>query len=148
MPVDYSKSKIYKIVCNITGETYYGSTTQPLTRRLAKHVNDIKSPSTKRYCSVKPIIERGNYDCILCEECPCENREQLHAKERTWIETNKCINKYIPNRKPNERKDTKIQYYENNKEKIMEYQKQYNEKNKEYIKQRSRAYYLKNKNKT
>jgi hypothetical protein len=34
----YRNGKIYKIVCNITGLTYYGSTCEPtLARRLAKH---------------------------------------------------------------------------------------------------------------
>ena len=34
---DYSKGKIYKIVCNVTGLVYVGSTCEPtLARRLAK----------------------------------------------------------------------------------------------------------------
>ncbi len=35
---DYSKGKIYKIVCNTTGLVYIGSTCEPtLARRLAGH---------------------------------------------------------------------------------------------------------------
>ena len=30
----YTNSKIYKIICNITGDTYYGSTYQTLPKRL------------------------------------------------------------------------------------------------------------------
>ena len=41
--IDYSKGKIYKIVCNNTGLIYIGSTCEPtLARRLAKHVGNYK----------------------------------------------------------------------------------------------------------
>jgi predicted GIY-YIG superfamily endonuclease len=43
MPKDYSRGKIYKIVCNITNKIYIGSTCEPtLARRLAWHVQDFK----------------------------------------------------------------------------------------------------------
>ena len=41
---DYSKGKIYKIECNITGEVYIGSTTEPtLARRLSGHRRSFQS---------------------------------------------------------------------------------------------------------
>ncbi len=40
--MDYKNSKIYRIVCNETGETYIGSTTQTLTKRLSKHKENFK----------------------------------------------------------------------------------------------------------
>lgn len=91
---NYSKSKIYKIVCNITGETYYGSTTQALSSRLAGHKNDLKRKT--KGCSSKQILERENYNIILCEEVCCDNKEQLKAIERKYIEENECVNKNIP----------------------------------------------------
>ena len=40
---DYNLAKIYKIVCNITGQQYIGSTCEPaLARRLAGHVRSFK----------------------------------------------------------------------------------------------------------
>lgn len=120
MPIDYTKSKIYKIVCNETGETYYGSTTQPLAKRLAVHKNK------SNLCKSKQIIERGNYDIVLCEECPCENKEQLHAIERKWIEGNECINKNIPCR-------TGKELYHTNKEEYHRIQKEYRDTHKEEI---------------
>ena len=131
MPINYSKSKIYKIVCNITGESYYGSTTQPLSVRIGEHRRDAKIES--RNVSSKPIILRGNYDIILCEEYPCENKEQLHARERKWIEDNECINKYIPGR-------TYKEYYEANKEQYKQYNEEYREANKEQMKQYQKHY--------
>ena len=42
--VNYQLGKIYKIVCNETGEMYIGSTCEPtLARRLATHVGQYKS---------------------------------------------------------------------------------------------------------
>ena len=38
--VDYQNSKIYKIECTTTGDTYIGSTTKPLDQRLQSHVED------------------------------------------------------------------------------------------------------------
>ena len=39
--IDYSKGKVYKIVCNITGLIYVGSTTKEyLCQRLTAHKND------------------------------------------------------------------------------------------------------------
>ena len=141
---DYSKSKIYKIVCNETGQTYYGSTTIPLSQRIGKH---------RLYtgCSSWCIIERGNYDYSLVEEFPCESKEQLHKRERWYIENNDCVNVRVEGRTQKEyRQDNKEKIAENNKnyreankEKIQEYR----EANKEYAKEYNKEYYEANKEK-
>ena len=129
---DYSKGKIYKIECNITGEVYYGSTTQHyLSNRIGGHKND-------KHCISRLIIERGNYNYKVLEYCPCDNKIELETRERWWIKNNVCINKVMPHR-------TQKEYYEDNKDKILEQAKQYRESNKdkrnEYIKQ----YHINNK---
>lgn len=89
--VNYSLGKVYKIVCNVTGECYVGSTCQKsLALRLATH----KSSTNKSYS--KRIIERGNYDIVLLEDVCCQNKDQLHARERYWIDNTICINKGKP----------------------------------------------------
>ena len=137
---DYSKSKIYKIVCNETGETYYGSTTVLLSQRIGKH---------RLYtgCSSWCIIERGNYDYSLIEEFPCESKEQLHKRERWYIENNDCVNVRVEGR-------TQKEYQNANKEKIQERKKQYYQANKEKIqeyyqanKEQTKQYYQANKEK-
>ena len=69
-------------------------------------------------CTSRSILERNNYQIVLCEECPCETKEQLLAIERKWIETNDCVNVSVPLR-------TTREYHSDNKEKIREYNKQY-----------------------
>jgi hypothetical protein len=136
-------------VCNETGETYYGSTTQTLAKRLATHRTDAKT----KPCTSKQIIERGNYDIILCEECPCENKEQLIAIERKWIEGNECVNRNVPGRTPKERyadnKVEKLQYQKKygvaHTDEIKQYKKQYQQQYGEEIKQRKKIYYEANK---
>ncbi len=136
---DYNNGKIYKIVCNITQECYVGSTTQPLSKRLAQHVTDYK-----RYLLGKdlgtssyPILERGNYDIVLLEEVKCDKKEQLHMEERKHIEANVCVNHNIPTR-------TKCEYMtqwrNENKEHVKACRKDYNEAHKEHRKEYAKRY--------
>jgi hypothetical protein len=95
------QAKIYKIVCNTTGLTYYGSTTQQtLSMRLTKHRNNYKNFLNGKYNYVTSykIIENNNYDIFLVESVQCDTKDQLHARERFWIESNQCVNKNIPAR--------------------------------------------------
>ena len=89
--VNYTFGKVYKIVCNETGEIYIGSTTQPtLAMRLATHKQQSNT------CKSRQIIERGDYSIILIENYPCNNRDELHGRERFYIDTICCINKKKP----------------------------------------------------
>jgi hypothetical protein len=132
--------RIYKIFCNETGECYYGSTEQTLSRRLSVHKKDYKSwkKAERGYVSSYKIIERGNFTISLMEEGDFENKDFMKARERHYIENNECVNKNVPNR-------TKKEYYEANKENIAEQQKQYNEANKEHITEKKKEYYEANK---
>jgi len=116
---DYKKSKIYRIVCNETREQYFGSTTQSLAQRIGKHKHNTNKSASSQ------IIARGNYDIVLCEEFPCENKEQLHARERKWIEENECINKRIPSQTTHERHEYMKEWSEKNRKKRCEYNKKY-----------------------
>jgi hypothetical protein len=140
--VNYNNGKIYKIVCNITGEIYIGSTCEPtLARRLAKHRDCYNCwKRGKKSSNVKSfqIIERGDYSIVLIENINCETKEQLLRRERFHIESNTCINKFIPLR-------TKAEWYLDNKENIAEQKKQYREEHKEETKEYHKEYYLKNK---
>ena len=110
--INYQNAKIYKIVCNNTGKQYIGSTVQNrLSSRLATHKN-------KKIGSSKEIIEGGNYSIILIENYPCNSKDELHKRERHYIETMECINHNIPSR-------TKEEYREVNREKINNQQKDY-----------------------
>ena len=147
--VNYQSAKIYKITGG--GFTYIGSTTTSLSRRLAHHRNDLKSfKEGKRKYELTSfrVLEHPDYAISLIEKYPCEDNEELHSRERYWIENTDCVNRFIPNR-------SKAEHYQDNKEIILEknkiyrmenaevIQKQragYNEQNRENIRQKQRIY--------
>lgn len=148
--VNYQNGKIYKIVCNDTGKQYIGSTCKKyLSQRLANH----KHPSNTS--SSREIIEGGNYSMVLVELCPCNSKDELHKRERHFIETMECVNQIIPSRTKKEwcednkehisKRDKK--YYEANKERVLEQHKEYYEANKERLMEQKKEYYEINKEK-
>ena len=162
--VDYTKSKIYKIVCNITGLTYYGSTVNPISKRISSHRSEFKLGRVK--CSSRQVLVGGNYDYSLVEEFSCENKDQLHRRERYYIENNDCVNKQIPGRTLNEyreqnkdkllayqkehyeqNKDKISEYYEQNKDKLLAQKKEYREKNRDKLLAQKKEHYEQNKDK-
>ena len=132
MPINCNNGKIYKIVCNETGEQYFGSTTQELNERIRDH------RSKKNKCTSKQIIERGNYQIVLCEAFACNNKEELLARERKWIDENECINKKCPIRSIEEKTSN---YYKK------EYQKKYQIENRDKINKAQRERYKSKKEK-
>ena len=129
--INYNNSKIYKIVCNNTGLTYYGSTTQKyLSARLDQHRQVYRTYTSRK------IINGGNYDILLVENVNCNSKDELRARERFYIENNECVNKQIPGR-------TYKEWCKVNKEKLSEQNKKYRLDNKEKI----LKYYQENKDK-
>ena len=133
---DYQKAKIYRIVSNVCDLVYYGSTCETLSRRLQEHRSAYKSylNGKSKNISSYEVIEKGNYQIILVENYPCNSREELKARERFYIENNNCVNKCIPGR-------TYKEYYQDNREKKLEYLKEYREKNHEKILEYFKEYY-------
>ena len=130
--IDYSKGKIYKIVCNTTGLIYIGSTVQDyLCNRLAGHKQKYKRylKGKNHFVTSFDIIKNDNYKIILIENYPCNSKEELHREERKYIETIKCVNKYIPSRTKTEYRKTEsfknnyLEWRKKNKDNIIEKKK-------------------------
>lgn len=103
---DYKNSKIYKITAG--NLTYYGSTTQSLSKRLAKHRdNKLRYPQKNTSCYI--LLDMPDCKIILVEDYPCERREQLLAREAYYIEHNNCVNKCRPILTEEQRKEAKKQ---------------------------------------
>ena len=153
---NYQNGKIYKLVCNITNKIYYGSTTLKLYKRKVDHVSKYKRFLEKKthYVTSFEIIQGGDFDIVLIENIKCEDKSQLHEREKFYIKNNECVNKNIPGRTVNEYyQDNKVliheqkkEYYEDNKEVIKEQIKEYRENNKDAIKEYKKEYYEANKN--
>ena len=122
----YSRAKIYKIVCNVTGLVYIGSTCEPtLARRLAGHRRCYKNYLNGKYNYITSFKVLENDDCYieLVKECPCNSKDQLIQIEGGYVRETKCVNKIVPGR-------TKQQYRDDNKVKIVADNKQYYDENK------------------
>ena len=163
---DYSKGKIYKLICNITGNIYIDSTIQSLEDRLIKH-KKLLNKNPNNICSIE-ILKNNNYQIILIEDYPCETKKDLLIRERYYIDITDCINKRKPfvtneeklenlrewNKKTEyskkkyiKNKNYYVEYREKNKIKNSEYQKQYRKENIEKYKNRDKEKYQKKKGK-
>lgn len=140
--VDYSKAKIYKLVCDDL--VYYGSTVLPLNRRENLHRSDFRHRSYG--CCTSKLLFEKNFDGVkieLVENYPCKNKQELQAREKWYIENNECVNSHLKKtelEKRELRKQVQAKYVENNREKIREYKSKYRQENKEKIKE----YFVKN----
>ena len=99
--VDYSKSKIYKIIDYTSDKIYIGSTCQnTISKRLAEHVHCYKKYLKGKYgyTTSFEIIKNSNFDIVLIESVNCSCKDELHAREAVHIKNEPtCINKSIPN---------------------------------------------------
>ena len=134
--VDYKNGKIYKLVSNETDKIYIGSTCRSLRKRFFDHKDGFNSSKkSDRYVSSFTLFKLGPVDIILIENYPCDDKQQLHARERYWIEFNKgiTVNLILPTR-------TREQYRHENKEIIAVKSKEYGSKNKAMIAVKTKKY--------
>ena len=84
----YQKGKIYKIVSNELDLVYYGSTTKTLKQRLNDHRGHYKRylKGKGQYYSSFELMKLDDAQIILVEDFPCENKKELHQRERFYIE--------------------------------------------------------------
>lgn len=141
---DYQKGKIYRLVCNITGKQYVGSTTVKLCDRKAGHNTQYKLflKGKARCMTSFDIVKNGDFSIVLIEEFPSQTIEQLMARERYWIEQTDCLNKQKPTGIPyTDKKEYYSQYRQQNKEKINKSAREYIERDPERRKEQARNYY-------
>ncbi len=153
----YQRGKIYKIWSPSTGLTYYGSTTQRLVMRLGAHRRNMRNYKNGKYgfMASYTVLECPDHRIDLVEDCPCERKDQLHAREGFYIKNNDCVNKRVERRTQAEYREANREqiiakakeYREANKEKISAQNKKYNESNKEKIKAKKKEYHKANKEK-
>jgi hypothetical protein len=145
LAIDYSKTIIYKIVCNDLAITdlYVGSTVDFACRK-NNHKSKCNKPINKEYnMKIYQVIRANggweNWTMVMIEPFPCENRLQAERRERYWYEElSASLNSQYPSR-------TKTEYYNDNKQQITEQRKQYYEANKQQIAEQIKQYYEANK---
>ena len=171
LAINYEKAVIYKLCCkdvNITN-IYIGSTTS-FRQRKWQHKSRCSRENGKDYDVYVCIKNNGgweNWDMVEIEKVKCDDANELHSRERHYIETLKAdLNKRNPMRTDEEHiaqqriyikeyRDTNKekeklrgkQYRDTNKNIILNYQNEYREINKDKIKQYLKTYRENNKEK-
>ena len=168
--IDYSQTIIYKLVCKnlLITKKYVGHTTNFRCRKRT-HKSFCNTIGSKNYNNQKYIFIRenggwDNWDMIQIEIYNCKDGNEARARERFWYENlNAELNTRVPNRTHEEWKETnkdsisiqnKIyrethienikEYYEKNKDVILNGKQKYYEKNKDKISARQKEWYEKN----
>jgi hypothetical protein len=150
--INYSKTIIYKLVCNDLNITdvYVGHTTNFLKRRTS-HKNKCNDVKCKGYnFKVYQMIRQNggwvNWSMVEIEKFPCSDKNEAVKKERYYYELlNSSLNSISPNQTKEDIKERSKIYYEDNKEVINQRKKKYEADNKEVIRQRKKIYYEDNK---
>ena len=104
--VNYAFGKVYKFVNNVDEEIYVGSTCNPLHKRKWGHKT--KSKQYPNYPVYQHLNRIGwdNVEIVLIENVECKTKNELHRRERYWIDILKpSLNKVVPLR-------TKQEYYQ------------------------------------
>lgn len=146
--VNYQNGKVYKLIDNQTDKPFYvGSTAQSLSQRKGQHV---VAANTNQQRAVYQYIRNINFNfsIVLIKSYPCRNKDELNREEGKWIQ--KLSKKYdltnhiIAGRTYSE---WFKQYYEENKDKILEYHQNYRRRNTKRINQYAEEYRKQHKDK-
>lgn len=132
---NYSKTQIYKIVCNDSNITnfYIGSTTN-WTRRKQSHKNSYYDINNKGYhLKIYEIMRANggfeNFNMILVEDYPCENKRKAEQREQYWKDLLKSdmnkINAYVTEE---QKKEYRKEYNKEYRIKYKEHKKEYNKR--------------------
>lgn len=145
--VNYNDIIIYKLCCKnpeIT-DIYVGHTCN-FTRRKYEHKFHCNNEHSEKYnYNVYTFIRDNggwnNFDMVMVEQYPCENKLESERRERHWIETlNATLNCVIPSRTHEE-----IQKYgKRHRIENKEYYKKYGEDHRDHILEQKKKYYIDN----
>ena len=140
--VDYANTIIYKIVCKDLDikDCYVGSTTNFKSRK-TQHRLSHNNPNLKSKYNMKVyrcIRDNGyweNWDMVMIEQYPCENKYQQFKREREWIEKIKpsLNNNKLLNQTKQDRKDYMTEYRKIHSEKLKQQELDYVNRNREEI---------------
>lgn len=164
--IDYSHVCIYKICCKdiSVNDIYVGHTTNFEQRKNShKRSCETLNKNIRLYNFIRENGGWDNWTMIQIEAYNCNNKREAEMRERYWIETlNSKLNCNMPITTKEEKGKQKQDWYEENKQEILEkakenyeenkeqkleYQKQYVEENKEKIIEYQNDYREKNKEK-
>jgi hypothetical protein len=121
------KDGIIYIIKDNTGKhnPYIGSTMRKLKTRISQHISSFNrwKRTGCNGCRSYLILNEGDYSFDILERVKVKDIKELRILEGKYQKCRDCINRNIAGR-------TKAQYYRDNREDKLRYQKEYNKKNK------------------
>jgi len=151
---DYTNTIIYKLCCKDTSikDIYIGHTTNIIQRknnhRICCNNEDRNGYDRYVYQFIRNHGGWDNWELIPIEELNCKNKTEAVIKERQWIETlSSKLNCNNPITTKEEKDKQKQDWYEENKDHILQKAKENYEENKEEKNEKAKQYAIKNKEK-
>ena len=157
LPIDYSRTVIYRISCNDLPEFIYIGSTTDFVNRKRMHKKDSIIKDFKLYQTIR---ENGGWDnwrmFIIEEYSDCTNNIEQRIREQKWIdELNANLNMLKAYTSEEQKKfyhkeyqkEYRKEYIEQNREKLLQKMKEYREQNREKINQRNKEYREQNREK-
>ena len=130
-------------------DSYVGSTSQSLERRLSDHKSHAKQKQNENCKLYKRILEVGleNWEIVPLLTLEC-TRDEIRAFEREWADLLEAdLNSISPMATAEESSRRRVEYYASNREEIRKQQAEYRKKNREKIRQETAEYRKKNREK-
>lgn len=93
---------IYKLICDDPELVYYGSTKEPLWKRLSHHKSRYLYPQDCGNYSSKKLFQVGGVKIVELEKCKIEDR---YIREDYYIKNFPCVNEIKAMRTEEEKKE-------------------------------------------
>ena len=145
--INYNNTTIYKLCCNdLTIKDIYVGHTTNFIKRKANHKKSTNTPTDPLYDTYKYqfIRNNGGFDnwaMIEIIKISCADFNDACRVERQYMEQlNATLNKNKPIITPNEKEIYYKEYFEQHKERLIEYQKEYAEQHKDHIRNYQKEY--------
>ena len=120
---------IYKLSSVHEAQPYVGKTMGTLNDRFRRHKSDYKRWLNGKYNYVTSFELIKHNDCIMIVLEIDVPKNMLASREGYWHSQFDCVNKCVPNRSLKE-------WYEDNRDEILEKKNQYRQNNKEMLMQK------------
>ena len=96
--MDYTNGNTCRTLNNINGDVYVGSATSRLCRKMFDHKSICNTICNVNLSQLMRTIGRDNCYIELIETCPCNNKEELRAREGRYIRERSTLNQAIERR--------------------------------------------------
>ncbi|MDC0525671.1 GIY-YIG nuclease family protein [bacterium] len=132
---DYSKTMIYKLICDADPTFLYVGSTVAWHKRKCRHKTNTVNAPARVYEQIRALGGWDQVKMILIETHPCNNKLEAHAREQYWIDQLKANMNSI------RAHTTREQFLEEDKKRS----KAYHEANREEVLRKKKTHYQANK---